>query len=191
MFLMINVTDIVTILFLILMEGMLSLDNALALAIVVRHLPKAQQRRALVIGIWSAFAFRFIALFLIRSLLSANWVRLVGGGYLLYLAAKYFLFQKATEAAEVRKASALTFWSTVVTVEMLDIAFSVDSIVASVAVSPKFYVVLLGGILGIVMMRLASSMFVKLINSFPKLERVAYGIIALVGGKLVLEWAVK
>lgn len=188
MMIMLNVTDIAAILFLIFMEGMLSLDNALALALVVRHLPKSQQRRALTYGIWGAFTFRFLSLFLIRLLLSANWVRLVGGGYLLYLALKYFLFHKAEEASEARRASIIGFWTTVVTVELLDITFSVDSILASVAVSQKFLVVFIGGALGIVMMRFASSLFVSAINTFPKLERLAYGIIAFVGSKLLYEW---
>lgn len=180
-------SDLLAILFLIFMEGMLSMDNALVLALVVRHLPKEYQRKAMTYGIWGAFLFRFLALFCITSIVNSSWLRIGGGIYLLYLAGKYFLWDQAEESAEKKKWAAFHFWRVVLTVELLDIAFSFDSILASVAVSQRFWVVFTGGILGIVMMRLASTFFVALLNWFPRLETVAYVIVGALGAKLTAQ----
>lgn len=187
MFLTVSLTNVFTILFLILMEGILSLDNALVLALVVRHLPKDAQRKALTYGIWGAFIFRFAALFLITRILEVQWIRIVGGLYLVYLGLKYFCWKQAEKPAKENKASFFRLWRVILTVELLDIVFSLDSILASVSVSQYLPIVVLGGILGIVMMRVSSSIFVKLLNWFPKLEAFAYGLIGLLGAKLVAQ----
>src|SRR3954466_9191549 len=75
-----------TVLMLVFLEGLLSADNALVLAVMVRHLPKGQQKRALRYGIWGAFVFRLIAILLASYLLAFWHFKVVGGLYLLYLA---------------------------------------------------------------------------------------------------------
>lgn len=187
MFIAFDVSDMLPVLLLIFMEGVLSLDNALVLALVVRHLPPKAQRKALTYGIWGAFIFRIAALFLITRIFSSYWIRIVGGGYLVYLAVKYFAWDRAEEQAKAQQTSAFAFWRVVVTVELLDMVFSLDSILASVAVSQKLAVVVVGGLLGIVMMRLASSLFVTLLNWFPRIEGVAYVIVGGLGAKLVAQ----
>ncbi len=77
---------------LVFLEGLLSADNALVLAIMVRHLPTKERRRVLRYGIWGAIGFRFVAV-LMSSVLLKFWIcKVVGGLYLLYLATSHFLW---------------------------------------------------------------------------------------------------
>jgi YkoY family integral membrane protein len=176
---------LLTIGFLVVLEGLLSFDNALALAAMVRHLPKEQQKKALVYGIWGAIGFRLLALTILTYLLRSMWVKFIGGGYLLWMAANHFVEEANGEDAVGRHSA--SFWKMVLFVELTDITFSMDSILASVAVSQKLWIVFTGGALGIFMMRFVSSLFIKLIDLFPRLEESAFLLVGAVGTKLTLE----
>ncbi len=190
----IHLGDLATIGLLVLLEGLLSADNALVLAILVMGLPREEQGRALRYGLLAAFAFRFIAVLLAAFLIQAAWIKLVGGGYLLYLAARHFLGPGDSEneagVPSAKPAWGLSaFWATVVRVELINIAFSVDSILVAVAMSPKLWVILTGGIVGIVAMRVVAGELIALIRRYPAIVDGAFAIIAWVGIKLVLEYA--
>jgi YkoY family integral membrane protein len=176
--------DIPVIAMIAILEGFLSVDNALVLALIARDLPKDQQRKALTYGLVGAVVFRLIALYLITTLIQWNWIKFVGGGYLLWLGGKHLLFQNKEE--EGRK-STTSFWKAVIIIELTDIVFAVDSIVAAVAVSEKFWVVFAGGVMGILMMRFASSGFLKLLRKFPAFETTAYLLVVVVGLKLFVQ----
>ncbi len=140
---------------LVLLEGLLSADNALVLAILVLGLPRSEQRKALRYGILGAFAFRILATLLAVHLIRVAWVKLLGACYLLYLTLEPLLPQRRRGAAPSRQAGAAVaglsaFWATVVKVELTDIVFAVDSILVAVAMSPKTWVIISGGMLGIV-----------------------------------------
>lgn len=181
------IQDIISILFLVVLEGLLSFDNALALAAMVRHLPEKQQKKALYYGMFGAFAFRFIALFFVTFLMQNIWVKYLGGAYLIWLALKHFTGNAGGPDDE--KSSDYNFWKTILLVELTDIAFSVDSILAAVAVSNTLWVVVVGGVLGIIMMRFAASIFIKLIAQSPRLEDSAFWLVGIVGAKLICEGA--
>lgn len=185
-------SDLLTIGVLIVLEGLLSADNALVLAILVMGLPRHQQARALRYGIAGAFLFRGLAVALAAYLIQVAWVKLLGGGYLIYLTWDHFRRGSAEERREpplARPAFGLSaFWATVVRVEMIDIAFSIDSILVAVALSPKLWVVVTGGILGIIMMRLVAGRFIALIRRYPALVDGAFLVIGWVGIKLLLEY---
>src|SRR3954464_8907596 len=91
-------SDFVTIGLLIALEGLLSADNAMVLAILVLGLPKAQQRKALRYGIGGAFAFRATATLLAAYLIELAAVKIVGAVYLLYLVYRHFLRSQGAEA---------------------------------------------------------------------------------------------
>lgn len=187
MFLMINMTSVFSVLFLVFLECILSMDNALALALCVRGLEPNQQRRALVYGVWGAFGFRALALFALKFLMGfSSWVGILGGLYLVVKALYHFTCEEPGES-KPKHVSPLRFWSIVLTVELLDIAFSVDSILASVSVSRSYAIILTGAIMGILSMRLAAIGMVKVINLFPAMERTAYLVILVVGAKLMIE----
>jgi YkoY family integral membrane protein len=185
--------DFLTIGMLVLLEGLLSADNALVLAILVLGLPRHEQGRALRYGMVGAFGFRFVAVLLAAFLMRAAWVKLAGGLYLGYLMVKHFVERGAEGPRSVppaRPAFGLSaFWATVVRVEFVDLAFSVDSILVAVALSPKLWVVVTGGILGIVMMRLVAGQMIKLIRHYPALVDGAFVIIGWVAIKLAAEYA--
>lgn len=179
--------DSLVVLTLAVLEGILSVDNSLVLAILVRTLPKHQRAKALSYGIIGAFAFRFLALLLAAHLMRFSAFKAVGGLYLVYLAMKHMFFVFKEDAHQVRPATAASFWRTVLVVELTDIAFSIDSITTAVAMSTNLVVVWSGGILGIIFLRFAAGFFIKLLEKLPRLEDLAYQLIFFIGTKLLLE----
>src|SRR5918995_2404382 len=190
----VQATDFLTIALLVLLEGLLSADNALVLAILVLGLPRRQQRKALRYGIAGAFAFRILATLLAVQLIAFGWVKLVGAGYLLYLSINHFFGHAsgATERRHIAPARAAfglsAFWATVVKVELTDIVFAIDSILVAVALSSKTWVIITGGILGVIAMRMVIGQLLTLVNRYPTLVDGAFIIIAWVGIKLLLEY---
>lgn len=180
--------DIGIIAFLVLLEGLLSADNALVLALLVKHLPTEQRNRALLYGLGGAFVFRFIAILFATYIIQLWWLQLIGAVYLLYLPFKHFR-EKATREDEVGESVAgKGFWPTVVQVELTDIAFGVDSVLAGVAVvhnPSKLWVVFFGAAIGIVLLRVAARVFTGLLERYPQLDDLAYALVAWVGVKLL------
>jgi YkoY family integral membrane protein len=180
---------------LVLMEGLLSSDNALVLAVMVKDLPEKQRRKALFYGLIGAYLFRFLAIGVGVYLIEILWVKLIGGGYLAWLSIQYFYkkykhFETTPDVPDVKKSGLLkrlfgTFWGTVASVELMDIAFSVDSILAAFGVSNQVWVLFVGGILGVLMMRGVAGVFLKLIDRIPELESAAYILIAFIAVKMV------
>jgi YkoY family integral membrane protein len=181
------VADIATVATLAILESVLSVDNALVLAILVRTLPKHQQKKALTYGIVGAFVFRFLALVFVTYLMRLIFFKLVGGAYLIYLAMKHMFFFYKEDAHQLRPNVASSFWKTVLMVEFTDIAFSIDSITMAVAMSEKVLVVWAGGVLGMLSLRLVSGMLVRILENLPKLEDLAYQLIFFIGIKLSLD----
>ena len=262
--------DLIVVGLLVLLEGVLSIDNALVLGILAKRLPKHMQSRALTYGLVGAFVFRIIAIATAAWLLEWRIVKLLGGGYLIYIAVKHFFFDSKShdhdhvqigpdghpiladtetgrEVApdeakeEIAKRSAVAaaaveatepaptagppataaaaaaplplgggrpapkyaaFWPTVFVIEMTDIAFAVDSILAAIALvgsppegtpdgatHPKLWVVVTGGMLGVILMRFAAVIFIKLLEKFPRFEVSAYLLVIVIGFKLVVDWA--
>ncbi|CAH1209776.1 hypothetical protein PAECIP111891_03403 [Paenibacillus allorhizoplanae] len=170
---------------LVLLEGLLSADNALVLAVMVKHLPKQQQKRALFYGLLGAYIFRFIAIGVGTFLVQITWIKVAGGAYLLWIAySNLFMKKHGDEDGEVKN-KGLSFWRTVLAVEIMDIAFSVDSVLAAFGVSDKVWVLFLGGILGVLMMRGVAQVFLKLIDKIPELERTAFILIIVIGLKMI------
>lgn len=230
---------------LILLEGVLSIDNALVLGLLAKRLPKSQQKRALTYGLVGAFVFRFLAIGTATFLLEWRVVKLLGGGYLAYIAVKHLWFERGKDDGHVAVATdgeptlvhettgmpltpteekieieqrlpvpgvtniteesavhgTAKFWPTVFVIEMTDIAFAVDSILAAIAlvgpspaghaadaVHPKLWVIVTGGIIGVVLMRFAAVIFIKMLERFPRFEATAYWLVLLIGVKLLIDW---
>jgi YkoY family integral membrane protein len=179
--------DALTVLTLAVLEGILSVDNSLVLAILVRSLPKEQQKRALAYGIIGAFAFRILALIFAAYLMRFMVFKLIGGAYLIYLAMKHMFFFYKEDAHQLSSRTGASFWKTVAAVELTDIAFSIDSITAAVAMSDKLVIVWFGGVLGIIFLRFLAGFLVRLLEKLPKLEDLAYQLIFFIGTKLFLD----
>ena len=190
----VHVTDFVTIGLLVLLEGVLSADNALVLAILVLGLPKAQQKRALRYGILGAFGFRALATVFAAFMIRLSWVKLIGAIYLLHLSWAHFFHggdaeQRRTPKPAVAMWGLSAFWATVIKVELTDIVFAVDSILVAVAMSPKLWVIISGGLLGIAAMRLLIGQFLVVVQRYPVLVDAAFIVIAWGGVKLLAEYA--
>jgi YkoY family integral membrane protein len=185
--------DFVTVALLVALEGLLSADNAMVLAVLVLGLPKEEQQKALRYGIFGAFAFRAIATLLAVYLIQLGWVKLAGAGYLMYLTIQHFSHsgdagQRRTPPKARPMLGLSAFWATVVKVEFTDIVFAVDSILVAVAMSPKTWVILTGGLLGIVMMRVVIGKLLAIVQRYPPLVDGAFVIIGWVSIKLFIEY---
>jgi len=185
-------TDLLTIGLLVLLEGLLSADNALVLAILVLSLPRQEQRKALRYGIVGAFAFRGLATFFAAYMIQLSWVKLVGALYLLWLPWAHFRGGSHQDRRAIKPATSWlglgAFWTTVIKVELTDIVFAIASILVAVAMSPKLWVIITGGLLGIVAMRLLIGQLLSVVQRFPALVDGAFVIIAWVGIKLLIEY---
>ena len=175
--------DILVIGTLILLEGLLSADNALVLAVLVRHLDPPLRQKALLYGIGGALVLRFAAL------LSAVWIikfwflRGLGALYLAYLCLTHFLRRRASHRLAPRSTRA-GFWKTVFLVELTDLAFAVDSVLVAVGLSDKLWVIYTGVVIGMIAMRFAAGVFVRLLDRMPVLEDMAYLLVGWISVKL-------
>lgn len=193
--------DILTILTLFLLEAMLSIDNAAVLAVMVKGLPGEDGKKALKYGLIGAYVLRGACLFIAGWLVGLWWLKPIGGLYLLYLT--YGFFTKADDTIEEdlkmgRDKSKLYQWlkahtgltdlmMTIILVEIMDLSFSIDNIFAAVAMSPKMWVIVAGVFMGIAAMRFVAGGFMELMKRYPFLERSAFVVIGLLGGKLILS----
>lgn len=196
-------TALLVVLNLILIESLLSVDNAAVLATMVMDLPEKDRKRALRIGLVLAYIFRGTALVFAGILIKINWLRLIGGLYLIYLAIHFFYKEiikhkhildiEKEELGEDTKHPKKIFglsqlWSTVLMVEVMDMTFSIDNVFAAVAFTNNIYLVCLGVFIGIVTMRIVAGYFVKLMELFPFLDTVAFAVIGILGIKLCLSF---
>jgi len=185
---------------LILIESMLSVDNALVMGTMVMDLPKEQRGKALRYGIFGAYFFRGVALVLANWLMQVVWLKALGGLYLMWLALDYF----STKATPSKGDDTLNkqnnwfykntvgrignFWSTVILVNLMDLAFSIDNVFAAVAYTDNIYLVCLGVFIGILAIRFVAQGVIKLLERFSFLNTSAFVIIALLGLKLLLSF---
>ena len=181
---------------LVLIESLLSIDNAAVLATMVMDLPQKDRNRALRYGIWGAYLFRGLAMLFTSILIQIWWLKPLGGLYLLYLVYDYWKAKSQPQAQVDKQASWLyrmltrfvgTFWATVTLVELMDMAFSIDNVFAAVAFTPNIVLVCIGVFIGILAMRFVAQSFVQLLQKHPYLANAAYVVIALLGIKLTLS----
>ncbi|WHY84357.1 TerC family protein [Neobacillus novalis] len=184
---------------LIILEGLLSADNALVLAVMVKHLPPEKRKKALFYGLLGAYFFRFLAIGIGVYLIKFWLIKALGAAYLAWLSIKYFIDKRNAgaddeeeDAKGMNQGGLLirlfgTFWGTIAAVELMDIAFSVDSVLAAFGVSDQIWVLFVGGVLGVLMMRGVAGVFLTLIDRVPELETTAYILILIIAAKMLLS----
>jgi YkoY family integral membrane protein len=184
-------TEVLIFLNIMILEIVLSIDNAAVLAAMVKELPKEQQKKALTYGIAGAYVFRGLALAFASILIKLVWLKVAGGLYLMYLAYKA-LSSNVEQGGESKMSIKIPFlsalWSTIVAIEMMDLVFSIDNVFAAVAFTPNLWLICGGVFVGILAMRFATTKFVKVLEKNPILERVAYWVIGALGLKLVSSY---
>jgi YkoY family integral membrane protein len=184
---------------LIIIESLLSVDNAAVLATMVMDLPKEQRGKALKYGIWGAYFFRGLAMIFAAVLIKIWWLKPLGGLYLLYLVYDWYKGKQdiANDEQSIDKTNNWlykatvgaigSFWATVCIVELMDMAFSIDNVFAAVAFTPNIILVCTGVFIGIFAMRFIAQWFVKLMEKYAFLETSAFIVIGILGVKLVLS----
>lgn len=174
---------------LIIIEGLLSVDNMLAIAALANGLPEAQKRTALRLGLIGAYVFRAVALLFVSFIISNPWLKIAGAAYLLHLMASHFCDVEAENDADPSTVPARhTFWGTVAAIQFMDLSLSVDNVVAAVAMSPnKLWVVYTGVFLGLFTLWLLAGVSLKLVQRFPILAHAAFLLIGFVGASLLVE----
>lgn len=204
----ITANDIAGIGTLVLLEGLLSADNALVLALLARRLQnKADRSRALTLGIALSFGFRLVGLLVASIVINLWYLRAAGAAYLLYLAISHFAskashnskdaddrddsLEETTGPAEGDKPIATgdkrAFQKVVIALALTDLAFAIDSILVAVALTKTLWVIYTGVAIGIVALRLVADAFLRLLEKYPALDHTAYGLVAWAGLKLGLE----
>ena len=187
--------DWLIILSLVMMECLLSVDNAVVLAAQTRVLPTLrEQEESLFYGIWGSYLFRFLVIGIGTYLIHFWEIKALGAAYLLYMSYRFFhvkFFGKRPIHKQKRNlAGKLTrrkrFWAVVAQIEFTDIVFSIDSVLAALAVSNNPVIVLIGGLIGILCMRGIAEVIMKLMRKVPELEPMAYFLIAVIAVKLFL-----
>jgi YkoY family integral membrane protein len=192
--------DLATIALLVLLEGLLSIDNALVLGILSQRVDPDRRSKALSYGLIGALVLRILAVAAAAFLLRFSWLKLVGGLYLIWAGLEHFLRapKKRKLPPEARRLASL-HW-VILQIELTDLAFAVDSILAAFALvggpppgfgslHPKLWLVITGGMLGVILMRFAAAIFARLLDRFPHLQTSGFVLVMLIGGKLVLDWS--
>jgi tellurite resistance protein TerC len=204
---------------LVFLECILSIDNAAVIGAMVTRLPNdrptpwpsflgsmlhwldpilgSQRESALKVGLFGAYAGRILMLALASIIIRNPWMQILGGLYLIYLAVRHFVerFQhhqqrRANPEQPPAARPQRGFWGVVLTIELADLAFSLDNVVAAVSLSERLWVVVLGVAIGILVIRFAATLFTRLISWEPALEHAAYLLLVAIGGELLLEhWA--
>ncbi|XOD66672.1 MAG: DUF475 domain-containing protein [Flavobacteriales bacterium Tduv] len=182
---------------LVLMESILSVDNAAVLATMVMGMKKKDRQKALRYGILGAYFFRGVCLIFSALLIKIFWLKPLGGLYLLYLGGGYFLSRSKFENSTSEKKKTWfyrntlgifgSFWATVISIELMDLAFSIDNVFAAVAFSDNLLLICSGVFIGILAMRFVSQTFVKLMDKYPFLQTSAFSIILLLGVRLLFS----
>jgi tellurite resistance protein TerC len=204
-------SSITIILQLVFLEGILSIDNAAVLGAMVAHLPNDkpipwprwvpipaswhgrmgnQREAALKVGLLGAYIGRGLMLLLASVIIQVQWIRVLGAAYLLYLGIEHVGKLHRKQQAEEGNAEAVVkggFWATVASIELADLAFSIDNVVAAIALSDQLWVVMLGVAIGIVVMRFAASIFTRVIEWEPAIETGAYLLLLAIGAQLLVK----
>ena len=200
---------------LIFLEGILSFDNAAVLGAMVAPLPKdqpvpwprplrplgrllnplvgPQRQAALKVGLLGAYAGRAAMLALASVVIENPWLQFIGALYLIKIAVEhlgsfYRQEEDSPSSSQAPGPGARTrgFWATVLVVELMDLAFSLDNVVAAVALSSHLVVVMIGVALGILTMRFAAGLFTRLMEKEPILGTAAYLLVLNIGVEFLL-----
>jgi YkoY family integral membrane protein len=182
---------------LVIIESLLSVDNAAVLATMVGDLPREQRQKALRYGIFGAYIFRGLCILFASFLIKFWFLKPLGGLYLLYLVYDHFKAGPAHDEEKIEKDKSWVyrntlglfgkFWATVALIELMDLAFSIDNVFAVVAFTDNLILICVGVFIGILAMRLVAQAFVLLMGKYPFLETAAFVVIAILGLKLLLS----
>ena len=174
------------------LELVLSADNAVALASITKNLNNIDlQRKALNIGIFIALLLRILVILTAQFFLNFWPVKLIGGIYLISLSISKFLSLNSNDSdknlKENSEKSNISLFKVILLLSVTDLAFSIDSITAAVAISDQFLLVITGAIIGVIALRFTSGLFIKWLEIYINLEKAGYIAVGLIGLKLIIQ----
>ena len=174
------------------LELVLSADNAVALASITKNLNNIDlQRKALNIGIFIALLLRILVILTAQFFLNFWPVKLIGGIYLISLSISKFLSLNNNDSDkninENTQQSNISLFKVILLLSVTDLAFSIDSITAAVAISDQFLLVITGAIIGVIALRFTSGLFIKWLEIYINLEKAGYIAVGLIGIKLIIQ----
>ena len=178
-------------LILIVLEAVLSADNAIALASIAKSVenPKSQQQ-ALNIGLIGAYILRIILIVGATYVIEYWQFELLGALYLLWLAFNYFFLKEdetEDEVSEKRSLGFKTLWQVIPTIAVTDLAFSLDSVTSAVAITEETWLIIAGGTIGIVILRFLAGLFIRWLEEYTYLEDAGFVTVGFVGLRLLLK----
>jgi len=174
------------------LELVLSADNAVALASITKNLNNIDlQRKALNIGIFIALLLRILVILTAQFFLTFWPVKLIGGIYLISLSISKFISLNSNDSniennGNIDKSN-ISLFKVILLLSVTDLAFSIDSITAAVAISDQFLLVITGAIIGVIALRFTSGLFIKWLEIYINLEKAGYIAVGLIGIKLIIQ----
>ena len=194
---------------LVILEGLLSVDNVLGIAALANELPAHQQKKAIRIGLFLAYLFRVLALFVAGWLATNTWVRWFGAGYLIWLMSSHLTRGHAHEVAEnladddPRNDMAATghvgprpLKTVLLQIGLMDLSLSIDNVIAAVGLAPKLpngdpvmWPIYTGVLIAILALQQIAPHAMNLLKKYPILEPTAFILIGYVGFLLIGEEA--
>ena len=174
------------------LELVLSADNAVALASITKNLNNIDlQRKALNIGIFIALLLRILVILTAQFFLNFWPVKLIGGIYLISLSISKFISLNSNDSNkdinDKSDNSKISLFRVILLLSITDLAFSIDSITAAVAISDQFLLVITGAIIGVIALRFTSGLFIKWLEIYINLEKAGYIAVGLIGLKLIIQ----
>jgi YkoY family integral membrane protein len=185
---------------LLLLEAVLSFDNAAILAAMVRKLPLKDRRKALLYGLAGAYTLRFAAILLASFLIENPILKVIGGGYLVFIGVKHFInlarHKKEEHHEHALKTDLLVrmgvpaLVAVIIQIELIDLAFAIDQVIVAVAFTDRIWLIVIASFVGILFLRLAAAVIARVMDWLPILEHMAYIAVTYVGVKLMLLYEV-
>lgn len=175
---------------LIALEAVLSADNAIALAAIAQGLDSEdQQRQALNFGLLAAFGLRVALILTAKWVLKYKQFEIIGAAYLLWLVYQHFTGDEEDGSSHHHGPRFSSLWQAIPTIALTDLAFSLDSVTTAIALSENIWVILLGGLIGVVTLRFMAELFIRWLEVYEYLEDAGFITVALVGIRLLVRVA--
>ena len=187
---------------LIILELVLGIDNLIFIAILAEKLPQHQQKSARIIGLWLALILRILMLaslswiasltqplFTIfnKHLSGRDLILLIGGLFLLFKATKEIHERIEGSRKEEKDKIKPKFWSIIIQITLVDIVFSLDSVITAIGMVDELWVMVTAVIISMLIMMVASAPLSGFINRHPTLIILCLGFLLMIGFILISE----
>ncbi len=184
------------------LEVVLGVDNVIFISIAATRLPRGQRARARVVGLAGALVLRVALLFSITWIMSLAhpfatiagfalaWrdvILLLGGMFLIWKATTEIFAEVEGDAHAPHAATKTSFWGTIVQIMVLDLVFSLDSVITAVGIADHIEVMVAAVVIAILIMMVASEPIANFIEGHPSTKMLALAFLVMVGMALAAD----